>query len=310
MRAAVLQSPKQVVIEEIEPPRPGPGEVRIRLEGAGICASELPVWEGREWFRYPREPGAPGHEGWGTVDALGAGVKDLRLGQRVAMISERAHAEADLVPAANVVALPEALAAKPFPGEPLACAVNACARAGVAPEARVAIVGAGFQALLLAQLCAPMAAELAVVSRRAEALERARAAGATSAWGADDGGLERQPPFDVVFEATGHQQPLDLASRLVGVRGRLVIVGYHQDGRRSVDMQQWNWRGLDVINAHERDPQAYVQGLRGAVGEVLAGRLDPGPLLTHAFALEDLGDAYRIARERPAGFVKAVWTRG
>ncbi len=310
MRAAVLQSPKRVVIEEIEPPPPGSGEVRIRLEGAGICASELPVWQGREWFRYPREPGAPGHEGWGNVEALGAGVEDLRLGQRVAMISERAHADADIAVATNVVALPEALARTPFPGEPLSCAVNACARAGVAPGERVAIVGAGFQALLLAQLCAPVAGELAVVSRRTDALERARAAGATSTWRAGDTGLERQPPFDVVFEATGHQQPLDLASRLVRVRGRMVIVGYHQDGRRAVDMQLWNWRGLDVINAHERDPQAYVQGLRAAVREVLAGRLDPRPLLTHAFSLEELGDAYRIASEPPRGFVKAVWTRG
>lgn len=63
---------------------------------------------------------------------------------------------------------------------------------------------------------------------------------------------------DCVIEATGKQAPLDLASRLPRVRGRLVIAGYHQEGTRTVDMQHWNWRGLDVINAHERDPQVYV----------------------------------------------------
>ena len=48
-------------------PRPdaGPGQVRIRLEGSGVCASSVPVWEGRPWFWYPAAPGAPGHEGLG-----------------------------------------------------------------------------------------------------------------------------------------------------------------------------------------------------------------------------------------------------
>ena len=55
-------------------PEPGPGQVLLRLEGSGVCASSLPVWEGREWFDYPQPPGAPGHEGWGRVVAVGAGV--------------------------------------------------------------------------------------------------------------------------------------------------------------------------------------------------------------------------------------------
>jgi threonine dehydrogenase-like Zn-dependent dehydrogenase len=62
-----------------------------------------------------------------------------------------------------------------------------------------------------------------------------------------------------VIEAVGLQWPLDLAGEITGERGRLVIAGYHQDGKREVNMQMWNWRGIDVINAHERDPRAYVQ---------------------------------------------------
>ena len=68
-----------------------------------------------------------------------------------------------------------------------------------------------------------------------------------------------------VIEAVGLQWPLDLAGELTGERGRLVIAGYHQDGPRQVNMQLWNWRGIDVINAHERDPQRYVDGMRAAV---------------------------------------------
>jgi 2-desacetyl-2-hydroxyethyl bacteriochlorophyllide A dehydrogenase len=311
MRAAVLASPGRAVTREVPPPEPGPTQVRVRIEGAGICASELPLWEGREWFDYPREPGEPGHEGWGRVDALGEGVSGFERGQRVAVISHRAHAEFDLADASAVIALPGAIPAEqPFPGEPLGCAMNALARAGVEPGQRVAVIGVGFLGALLVELCASRGAETTAVSRRRSSLEAAERMGAARSWRIGDPALEREQPFDVVFEATGIQGPLDLASRLTRVRGRLVIAGYHQDGRRSVDMRLWNWRGIDVVNAHERDPAAYARGTRAAVEAVVAGRLDPAPLVTHSFPLEEIDEAYRVSSERPEGFMKAVWRSG
>ena len=63
-------------------------------------------------------------------------------------------------------------------------------------------------------------------------------------------------------------------------------------------MQLWNWRGLDVINAHERDPEVYVEGMREAVEAVAAGRLDPSPLYTHTF--RSTGSAKRSTRRATA----------
>jgi threonine dehydrogenase-like Zn-dependent dehydrogenase len=111
---------------------------------------------------------------------------------------------------------------------------------------------------------------------------------------------------DRVFEVTGKQAPLDLAGQLTRVRGTLVIAGFHQDGRREVDMQLWNWRGLDVVNAHERDPEVYVEGVKLAAQAILDGTLDPSPLYTHEFPLDRLGDALATAGERPDGFLKAL----
>jgi threonine dehydrogenase-like Zn-dependent dehydrogenase len=111
---------------------------------------------------------------------------------------------------------------------------------------------------------------------------------------------------DRVIEVAGKQESLDLAGALTRVRGRLVIAGFHQDGPRQVDMQLWNWRGLDVINAHERDPAMYVQGVREAAEAVATGRLDPSPLYTHRFPLDRIGDAFATAGERPDGFLKAL----
>jgi threonine dehydrogenase-like Zn-dependent dehydrogenase len=310
----VIAGPRVVELRSVPTPSPGPGEVLVELEGCGVCGSDLPVWEGRDWFDYPRDPGAPGHEGWGRVAAVGDGVPpDVRVGARVAAISYRADAEFDLAPADRVVPLPDGLAGDvPFPGEALGCAMNVIRRAGVRAGETVAVVGAGFLGLLVVQLAARAGAAVIAVSRREFARELARSMGASEALPLDGDAVARVEELtggslcDRVFEVTGLQEPLDLAASLTRVRGTLVIAGFHQDGRRSVDMQLWNWRGLDVINAHERDPAVYVAGVRAAAGALLDGSLDPMPLYTHEFPLAALGDALAMASERPHGFMKAL----
>ena len=312
MRAAVITAPGSAELQRLPTPDPGPGEVLVELEGCGVCGSDLPVWQGRPWFAYPFAPGAPGHEGWGRVAALGDGVRAPAVGTRVAAISYRSDAEFDVVDADAVVALPEALDGAPFPGEALGCAMNVARRCDFAPGQTVAIVGIGFLGALLVQLAARAGARVIALSRRPFALHVARAMGAAHVLAADDaapaavedltgGGL-----CDRVLEVTGKQAPLDLAARLVRVRGRLVIAGFHQDGARQVDMQLWNWRGLDVINAHERDRAVYVRGVQAAARAVAAGELDPAPLYTHEFALADIASAFETAGERPDGFLKAL----
>ena len=60
MRAAILTAPGEMRLEEAPRPTAGPTEVRVRLEGCGVCASNLPPWEGREWFTYPDGAGGAG----------------------------------------------------------------------------------------------------------------------------------------------------------------------------------------------------------------------------------------------------------
>src|SRR3954463_597288 len=109
MRAAVLAGPGQIRLTEVARPEPGPGQVRVRLEGSGVCASNLTPWAGPDWMQFPTEPGALGHEVWGVVDAIGEGVTGLSIGDRVAALSYKAYAEYDLAGADAVVRLPDSL---------------------------------------------------------------------------------------------------------------------------------------------------------------------------------------------------------
>jgi threonine dehydrogenase-like Zn-dependent dehydrogenase len=314
MRAAVVTGPGQFIVVDAPLPEPGEGEVRIRLEGCGVCASNLVPWSGPEWMKFPTEPGGLGHEGWGVVDKLGSGVRTVEVGDRVSALSYHAYATHDVTPADNVVKLPPSLDEQYLPGEPLGCAMNIFRRSGIERGQTVAIIGIGFLGALLTQLAVAAGARVIAISRRPYALALARKFGAAETIPMDDHwqiieqvkALTGGRLCDCVIEAVGKQWPLDLAAELTKERGRLVVAGYHQDGPRQVNMQMWNWRGLDVINAHERDPAVYVRGIEDAADAVAARRIDPSALYTHVFPLDQLGRALDITRDRPDGFLKAL----
>jgi threonine dehydrogenase-like Zn-dependent dehydrogenase len=318
MRAAVLTGAGKLKIEDVPLPEPGPGQVRIRLEGCGVCASNLTPWEGPEWMHFPTEPGALGHEGWGEVDAVGPGVSDLQPGDRVAALSGKAYAEYDVADAASVVKLPESLRGVALPLEPFGCAMNIFRRSDVQAGQTVAILGVGFLGSILVSLALQAGASVIAISRRQESLDLARLIGPIHAIPMHDHReiIERVRELtngtfcDRVIECVGKQWPLDLAGELTREGGRLVIAGYHQDGPRQVNMQLWNWRGFDVINAHERDPAVAVQGMRDAVAAIEAGLIDPKLLITHRYPLERLDEALNATRDRPGNFVKAVVVPG
>jgi threonine dehydrogenase-like Zn-dependent dehydrogenase len=110
----------------------------------------------------------------------------------------------------------------------------------------------------------------------------------------------------VVIEAAGVQQALDYATWLTAYGGRLVIAGYHADGPRTVNLQSWNWKGIDVINAHERRPEVYLNALRSALSGGDGLPIDLTGLHTTDVSLSAAGQAFDAAESRPPGFVKAV----
>jgi threonine dehydrogenase-like Zn-dependent dehydrogenase len=111
---------------------------------------------------------------------------------------------------------------------------------------------------------------------------------------------------DVAIEASGTQAGLTLAGQMVHEHGMLSLVGYHQGGPRLVDMELWNWKAVDILNAHERRTPYLVECIARGLALVKAGRLDIGMLVTHRFPLECVDEAFAALQTKPDGFVKAV----
>ena len=104
IRVNVTGGPEALQIEEVPTPEPGPGQVRIKVEAAGV--NFIDIYQRKGQYKLPL-PYTPGAEAAGTVDAIGLGVSDLQVGQRVASVDVRgAYAQYALVNADRVVPVP------------------------------------------------------------------------------------------------------------------------------------------------------------------------------------------------------------
>lgn len=314
MRAARLVERRRFESVEVPLPRPGPDEVLLRVTACGVCTSDTYAWNG-DAATPPLEPGAPGHEMCGEVVEQGADVRGVEHGATATAIAfpGRGYAEYAVVPAAQMVQLPAAFQGRVVLGEPLACAMNALRRSGVLPGDAVLVIGSGFMGVLVLTLLRHMGATPIVVADVGEA-----GRGWATRYGADvvldpaapDFGERLDAAtggagFDVVIEAAGTNSALDLVAGAARVRATVVLVGYHVGGPRSVDLQAWNWKGLTVVNGHERDDGIRTLGMRKSLALLAHGRIG-FDFVTHRLALDDIGAAFELMQERPPGYLKAV----
>lgn len=111
MKAVVFEKiggPEVMKIAEVPKPEVKPGMVLIKVSAAGINFADTLFRQG-QYLMQPKLPDTPGLEGAGEIEAVGAGVANLRAGQRVAAMGSKMYAEYALAPAAQVIPLPESL---------------------------------------------------------------------------------------------------------------------------------------------------------------------------------------------------------
>jgi threonine dehydrogenase-like Zn-dependent dehydrogenase len=303
IRIARLIGPRRfdVVEQTLEPP--GPGQVQVKILATGVCASELHAVIDDQ----PSYPLLIGHEPTAIVEEVGSGVDGFSPGMRVTGGFGPAFAERALADHRFLVAVPEGLGVEDGIGEPLGCVVEGRRRTRIIAGDRVAIVGVGYMGLLMLQLLPVGGTGAAVaIDPRPDARDTALGFGATEALSSTDVTSDLHGSFDVVVEATGTQLGLDLASELVREHGVVSILGYHVGARRTVDVQMWNWKAIDVVNAHVRRRDLLNEAIRRGLELTRQGKIQPGKLVSHRFGLGEVGNAFHALETKPEGFIKAV----
>jgi 2-desacetyl-2-hydroxyethyl bacteriochlorophyllide A dehydrogenase len=336
VRSAVFHGPRDIRLEELPDPLPGPGEALVRVRAAGICGGDLHEYRaGRQLYPTPYPRPAQGHELAGEVVAVGTGRYGVspQVGDRVAvqpMISCGACAECDagrlalcsqlqhlgvalpggfaelcLAPVANVFRLPEGVS--DTEGALLDCtavAVHALRRVPVEPGERVTVLGAGAIGLAVAQLAAARGGEVTVVATRARPLAIARELGLARV--VDLGAGERPPAgADVVFETAGGDDLLVRALAAAGPGARVGLVG-ESFAAQPLDLATAMPRELAIVFVWSHDGRSEFEQ---ALALAAAGTVRLEPAVTHRFALETLPQAFAAASERDrSDAVKVVVT--
>jgi threonine dehydrogenase-like Zn-dependent dehydrogenase len=302
-RVARVVGPRSLELTTSDYGAPALGQVLVRIVACGVCASELHAWEG-PLAEYPTDVG---HEPVGIVEETGPEVGSLRPGDMVTGRFGPAFADLVVVEREDLVAVPKDLGLDDALGEPLGCVVEARRRTPVGLGDEIAVIGVGYMGLLMVELLRISGAgAIVAVDPRADARAVALEVGAGEAFAPDDESIDPARSFDVVIEASGTQAGLDIATRLVREHGTISILGFHHDGRRSVDLETWNWKAIDVINAHVRRRDLLNDAIRRGLELVRRERIHPARLLTHRFPLEQVGDAFASLASKPDGFVKAI----
>jgi 2-desacetyl-2-hydroxyethyl bacteriochlorophyllide A dehydrogenase len=253
MKAVVIEKPDHLSVEQIEDPTPDPDEAVIKVEACGICGTDIHVLRGE--FAPTRYPIVPGHEFCGEVVATGRNVRNVKVGDFVAVdpslfcgrcrqcragrfnLCENwnaigvgsvngASAEFVAVPSANAFPLPSDLP-RHYGAlvEPLSCAVHGLDMVDVKVAEDYLIYGAGTMGLLLAQLAKDAGAgRVEMVERNPKRHELARRLAADRvAVSADE--LDRPQGWDVVIDATGVVPAIEDGIRRVARGGTFLMFG-------------------------------------------------------------------------------------
>lgn len=336
MRAVVLRSPREMSLtERPEPPPPGEGEALVRVLRVGVCGTDLHAFHGDQpMVSYPR---VLGHELAVEVLTVGPRVAGLEPGDVCAVVpyvdcgtclacrAGRPNACLNLrvlgvhvdggmsdllsVPARLLLRAGDLPVDAVAMVEMLAVGEHAAARASLAHDDRVLVVGAGpigLAATAAARRRTPQVAvhdldadRLAFVA--AQRLARTVTAGAAGELrDAAAAALYGTPP-NVVIDATGSTASMVAAASLLTPGGRLVLVG-HTGGTLAFDNQTLHRLELTVLASRN----ATTIDFAAVLGDLRAGTLDVEPWVTHRARLEDVPGAFAAWTARPPGLVKAL----
>jgi 2-desacetyl-2-hydroxyethyl bacteriochlorophyllide A dehydrogenase len=326
VRAFVITGPGQAEVRDIEPPEPGPGQVVVEVERAGVCGTDVEFFTGHMVYLRTGEARYPvriGHEWCGVVTRAGDQASAAWLGQRVTgdtmlgcghcvrcrtgrqhLCADRfeigirggwpgALAEQLLVPASSLLPLPDAIGATAGAlVEPGGNALRVIQAAGVSSGQRLLVMGPGTIGLLSALIARSRGADVHLLGQDDRSLRFARSLGFAQAWVRDTlpagqfGGT-----FDTIIDAsTGPGLPA-LATDLIEPGGRIGFIGL------SAEPSLLDTRALVLKDVTATGVLSASGGLADTIGLYASGAVDPTPIVAATVGLDEV--ARVLAGRRP-----------
>ena len=319
MKAARLVGPRRFELIEAEMPKAVEGQCLIKLEQVSVCGSDIRVEYGRLFpeEHYPLNIGAPCHECAGVV--VESRCEEYREGQRVIVLpSHGGHG--GLVE--YLTSGPERMIGLPDEGDlaqwlmcqPSGTVLYSCQKMGSLLGKDVAIVGQGAIGLSFTMITLMLGARSIIgIDALDYRLEWTKSFGGTHAvnptqedvYQAVEQATSGRGP-DVVVEAAGYPETLNMTFRLVRQFGTVILFGIQTQDMVPLEHRLWMDRQPTIIpttGARTPDPITQIQTM---VGLMERGSLDPGRMVTHRLPFEKVQTGYDMYEQQQDTVIKVV----
>ncbi len=342
MTAAVLYGREELKIEQVEIPKPGPGDLLIRVKAALTCGTDLKVWRQGYHARMIVPPAIFGHELSGIVEEAGENVKDrFPAGTRVVAANSApcnecyfcrknrpnlcenlvfingAYAEYALIPAAilreNLLVIPPHLSfVDAALVEPLACVLRGIDEIGVQPGDTAVVVGCGPVGLKFIRVLSRRGVRVLAIGKRASQTKAAERLGATATFDvstvSDPIAAIRQMTYrqlgaDAVIEAVGSQMTWQWAMQMVRCGGTVNLFGgCPRETKVEFETSLLHYSEITIKSTFHHTPRF----IREALDAVARGEVTGADLVNGEVRLSELPDLFHHMKNRNGQLKVAV----
>ena len=307
---------ENLVIEDLPDPQPGPGQVVVDVVAAALNFPDTLIIQGKYQAR-PELPFSPGAEAAGMVSAVGSGVDQYQVGDRVIVLGVLSgfgsFREKQVVPCTDLLPMPVSMGFETAAGFCLTYGTSYYAlkdRAGLRPGETLLVLGAaGGVGLAAVELGHVMGAQVIAAASTAEKLAVAKAAGASMLVNYSAEPLKQRIKdltagrgADVIYDPVGGDLT-EQAFRASAWNGRLLVIGFAAGEIPKIPLNLALLKSSALIGVFwgawaGREPAASAQNFKELFAMHGEGKLRP--LVTQVFDLDDYVAAYKTLTERRA----------
>ncbi|MDJ0638206.1 MAG: alcohol dehydrogenase catalytic domain-containing protein [Paracoccaceae bacterium] len=333
--AAFYRGNKSFAVETKDAPAPGPGEASIRVAYCGICGTDMHVYHGNMDARVGLNR-VIGHEMSGTISAVGDGVTNMAVGQKVVvrpldhcgicpackaghqhichkltflgLDTDGAMQEVWTVPAHTLHVLPDEIdMSHAALIEPVAVACHDVRLSELKAGEDVVVIGGGPIGILVAMVARDAGGNVVVSEVNPNRLAIAEKLGfstvnpAEADLVAEINARTGDKGADVVFEVSGTQPGVDAMTAVAATRARIVMVAIHAQ-KPAIDLFQFFWRELRLIGARVYEPEDYEK----AIEIVTSGGVDAETVITDVAPLADIQTAFEALDRSPTALKSLI----